>query len=404
MLRSNHRPDLNSQKATILPQPWRGPFARWPRAADAALAIFVFLWTVFVTDEVPNQDLALRAVTELPIVAILVFAIGSCALYWRRVQPLAVFGVNALAQLLLTLLEYPNSVWALPFALYSVGRYASVDKKSYLVIGAALALILIVEFASSEPATDIGFGLVFVFLIWYAGRSIRIREAYTIERAAQREREHAAEARRAVAEERTRIARELHDIVAHRVSLMTVQAGAAKTVAADDLPRALQAIEAVESAGREALSELRHLLGVLRPASEVDERGPQPGLADIPRLVEHINQAGLSASLDMKGVPSELPAPVNLSAYRIIQEALTNVLKHADDNVVAEVRLKADNNDLVIEVLDNGRGATSLPGAGHGIAGMRERAELMGGRLNAGPRPGGGFQVIAHLPIAQEPN
>ena len=205
-----------------------------------------------------------------------------------------------------------------------------------------------------------------------------------------------------MAEERTRIARELHDVVAHQVSLMTVQAGAAKTVAADDPERAVAAMEAVEQAGRQALGELRHLLGVLRPEAEVNGLGPQPGIAEVPRLVDQLRKAGLEVSLTMEGIPTELPARLELSTYRIAQEALTNVLKHAGPRARTEVRLSTNNHGVAIEVLDDGDGAAILPGSGHGIAGMRERAQLLGGSLDAGPRPGGGFQVVAHLPIGEE--
>ncbi|MEA3410166.1 MAG: sensor histidine kinase [Pseudomonadota bacterium] len=218
----------------------------------------------------------------------------------------------------------------------------------------------------------------------------------------QLEREQDSEARRAVAEERTRIARELHDVVAHRVSLMTVQAGAAKTVAADDPEGALQAMEAVEKEGRLALDELRHLMGVLRPEAEDNALSPQSGIADIPRLVEHLREAGLDVTLTTDNVQTDLPAHVDLSAYRIVQEALTNVLKHAGTSARTEVRLSTEIHGVAIEVLDNGHGATILPGSGHGIAGMRERAQLLGGSLNAGPRPGGGFQVVANLPIGEK--
>lgn len=380
----------------------RGPFSRWPRTADALLAVVIFIWSVFVTDDVPDQDLAIRAASELPVGAIALYALASVALYWRRSRPIEVLAAGVVALILLLLLGYPHDMWALPFALYSVGRYTTNDKKSYVVIGATLAITAAVSYLDAAPASDVIFGMIFVFLIWYAGRSIRIRSEFLMERAAQLEREHAAEARRAVAEERTRIARELHDIVAHRVSLMTVQAGAAKTVAADNLQSALQAMEAVESAGREALDELRHLLGVLRPASDINDLGPQPGVADVPRLVDDIKEAGLAVTLETDNMPSELPARVDLAIYRIVQEALTNVLKHAGANVTADVRLSVDERGIVIEVLDNGHGTTVLPGSGHGIAGMRERAELLGGHLDAGPRPDGGFQVLVHLPIAEE--
>lgn len=383
------------------PRQLRGPFTRWPRAADTVLAIVVFLTTVFVTSEGPNNDdLVIRSAGDIPIAAFFVFAVASGALYWRRSQPLVVLGVTLVALALSIGLGYSELVGiAMLVALYSVGRYVTNDRRSSIGLGVTLAVHGFIAFMDEVTAAEIGFGVFVMFLVWYIGRRIRIRG----ERAAQLQREQAAEARREVVEERTRIARELHDIVAHRVSLMTVQAGAAKTVAADDPEGALHAMEAVEQAGRQALGELRHLLGVLRPEAEADGLGPQPGLADVPRLVEQLRGAGLVISLAMDGVQTDLSARVDLFAYRIVQEAMTNVLKHAGPSARTEVRLTTDNDRITIEVLDNGQGATVLPGSGHGIIGMRERALLLGGSLDAGPRPGGGFQVVAHLPIGEEP-
>ena len=387
-------------------QPLRGPFTRWPRTADAVLAFVVFLATLFLSSEDPNQDFVIRALSDVPIASYIVIAVASGALYWRRYRPLVVLGLTLAALALSTGLGYPYDYFGTPIALYSVGRYANNDPWSTYGVGGAIALVGIGELIDAEPAADIGFALLVTFLVWYMGSRIRIRGDYLRllqERAAQLEREQESEAGRAVAEERTRIARELHDVVAHQVSLMTVQAGAAKTVAADDPKGALRAMEAVEQAGRQALDELRHLMGVLRPEAEVDGLGPQPGLADVPRLVEHLREAGLDVSLTIDGVQTDLPARVALSTYRIVQEALTNVLKHAGPGARTEVRLSTDKNGVVIEVLDNGHGATTLPGSGHGIAGMRERAQLLAGSLDAGPRPGGGFQVVAHLPVGDEP-
>jgi signal transduction histidine kinase len=178
----------------------------------------------------------------------------------------------------------------------------------------------------------------------------------------------------------------------------------------------------VEEAGRQALDELRHLLGVLRPETGLDGLGPQPGLADLPRLVEQTRGAGLDVSLATDGVSAELPARVDLFAYRIVQEALTNVLKHAGPGARTQVRLGSDRNGIVIEVVDDGNGSeppsaaagpfrpadspvdSDRPSrAGHGIVGMRERARLLGGTLEARPRPDGGFRVVAHLPTGGEP-
>jgi signal transduction histidine kinase len=413
-------PDPQTQ-SRIARRPVGGPFTRWPRAADAVLAIVVFLVAVFVKTEGPNDDLVIRSVDDVPIGAFFVFAVASGALYWRRSQPMIVFGVTWAATALSTgipTLERAAGTsvedligFAMLVALYSVGRYVAADRWSYLGLGGAFALVGLTflmdevtaaEIRSAKPEAIAGvtFGLSLIFLVWYIGRRVRIRA----ERAAHLEREHAAEARRAVAEERTRIARELHDVVAHRVSLMTVQAGAAKTVAADDLEGAVQAMEAVEVAGRQALSELRHLLDVLRPEAEVDGLDPQPGLADVPRLLAQFEEAGLDVSLAMNGARTDLPARVDLSAFRIVQEALTNVLKHAGTTARAEVRLSMDGHGVAIEVLDDGHGDTILPGSGQGIVGMRERAQLLGGSLEAGPRPSGGFQVVARLPIGKEPD
>jgi signal transduction histidine kinase len=381
-------------------RPPGGPFTRWPRAADAVLALAVFIVVLVVSPDGPDGEITFRSVDEVSIADLLILAVGSGLLYWRRSKPLIVLWVTLGVSFLSIGFGDADTVGiAMMFALYSVGRYVTNDRWGYTALGGALAFVTISSLASAEVPAAIGFGLFLTFFVWYVGRRLRIRG----EHAEQLEREHAAEARRAVAEERTRIARELHDVVAHRVSLMTVQAGAAKTVAADDPESAALAMHAVEKAGRQALDELRHLLGVLRPEADGETLGPQPGLADVPQLVDQFRAAGLDASLTIDGEQVDLPARVDLSAYRIVQEALTNALKHAGSSARTEVRLHTDDRGVDIEVLDDSRGVTILTGSGHGILGMRERALLLGGRLDVGPRPGGGFQVVAHLPIRAEP-
>jgi len=400
---------------------FRGPFARWPRAADAVLATAVFLANVFLVDG-PGDSTVIRPIGDVPITALLVFAVASAALYWRRHAPLAVLGV-ALVAWALTLGGSESQLGGVAIiALYSVGRYAGDSRWGQVGVAVAVAEVSVDLLNDPAPWGEAVFGGVVMFVAWYVGRRVQLRT----ERAAELRREQAAEARRIVIEERTRIARELHDVVAHRVSLMTVQAGAAKAVAAEDPEGALRAMGAVEEAGRQALDELRHLLGVLRPETGLDGLGPQPGLADLPRLVEQTRGAGLDVSLATDGVPAELPARVDLFAYRIVQEALTNVLKHAGPGAHTEVRLGTDRSGIVVEVLDDGKGleppsaaagpfrpADSPVGdrqdrragrwARHGIVGMRERALLLGGTLDARPRPGGGFRVVAHLPTGGEP-
>jgi signal transduction histidine kinase len=391
---------------------FRGPFARWPRAADAVLAVAVFLAAVFL-EEGPGDSVLARPIGDVPVPVLLDFAVASAALYWRRSAPLVVLGVAVIAWAATLGSGYSDLGGVAIIALYSAGRYATNDRWAHVGVDAAIVVILLDSLTGPLSWGEGVFGGVVLFVAWYVGRRLRLRQ----ERAAELLREQAAEARRIVTEERTRIARELHDVVAHRVSLMTVQAGAAKAVAAEDPEAALRAMGAVEEAGRQALAELRHLLGVLRPETDLDGLGPQPGLADLPRLVEQIRGAGVDVSLATDGVPAELPARVDLFAYRIVQEALTNVLKHAGPGAHTEVRLGADRSGIVLEVVDDGfadKGSESAGGrqpldsdrlrrAGHGIVGMRERALLLGGTLDARPRPGGGFRVVAHLPTGGEP-
>jgi signal transduction histidine kinase len=404
------------------PRRFRGPFARWPRAADAVLATAVFLATVFLVDG-PGDAIVVRPVGDVPAAALLAFAVASAALYWRRRAPLAVLGVALTAWAATIGSGYADLGGVAIIALYSAGRHAGEAQDRWAKVGVAAAVVVVLVDGLTEPAPwgEAAFGAVVMFVAWYVGRRLRLRS----ERAAELLREQAAEAHRIVIEERTRIARELHDVVAHRVSLMTVQAGAAKAVAAEDPEGALRAMAAVEEAGRQALDELRHLLGVLRPETGLDGLGPQPGLADLPRLVEQTRGAGLDVSLATDGLSGELPARVDLFAYRIVQEALTNVLKHAGPGARTQVRLGGDRNGIVVEVVDDGNGveppsaaagpfrpadspvddwqSRSGRSAGHGIVGMRERARLLGGTLEARPRPDGGFRVVAHLPTGGEP-
>lgn len=379
---------------------FRGPFARWPRTSDAALAVVTFLATVFLSDN-PDQDLSVRALTDVPLPAFGVFAVASGALLWRRKRPVEVLAVTMTAWGVSLAFGF-GGVAAQGIAVYGVGRYVTDRRWSGYGVAASVA-VTVVDAVRSGPLTEVPIAVFLTFALWYAGVRVRNRG----ERAALLARERVAEERRVLAEERARIARELHDVVAHRVSMMTVQAGAAKTVAVDDPQAAVAAMAAVEQAGREALSELRHLLGVLRPDTESGGLGPQPGLADVPGLVEKFQAAGLDVSLTTNGMVAGLPAQVDLSVYRIVQEALTNVLKHAGPRTRTQVRLtidgRHDDQHLAVHVLDDGNGSPVLPGSSggrrHGIVGMRERALLLGGRLDASPRPGGGFQVDAHLPV-----
>ena len=369
--------------------------ARRPRGADAALTVAVFVTSLFLM--LGPSEAEGVAPGELPFAALFLLAVACGALYWRRTEPLGVLGLTLVATLLAAAIVYRDLAggYAVLVALYSAGRYVDDERWSYVGLAGSFSCVGVDYLIGETTPVAVGFGLVVLSAVWYVGRRLRTRE----EDAEERRREQAADADRAVQAERARIARELHDVVAHQVSLMTVQAGAAKTVALDDPQAALQAMEAVEHAGRQALDELRHLLGVLRPTGDEGSLVPQPGLADVPRLVDQFRAAGLDVSLQMADLPRGLPTRVDLSGYRIVQESLTNVLKHAGSKARTEVRVSAANGAVDVEVSDRGHAAAGLPGSGYGIVGMRERALLLGGSLTAGPQIDGGFRVAAHLPV-----
>jgi signal transduction histidine kinase len=392
-------------------RPGRGPFARWPRSADAALAVGTFLLEVIGIlgrAVAESNEFSLSMLGDIPVATYLLLAASSAALLWRRTRPLVVLSITLAAGLawdLIRLADGPSL--AILVSLYGVGRYITDNRTSLLTVGAAMVVVVADDLIEGEAPSVVGVSLGLVFLAWYVGRRVESRRRYLAlieERTEYLERERTAEARRAVAEERTRIARELHDLVAHRVSMITVQAGAAQTVAPSDPDRAIRSMAAVEQAGREALEELRQVLGVLRGDEESGTLAPMHGLADISDLVEETQRAGVHVSLSTDGTPDALPTRLDLASYRIIQEALTNVVKHGGPNPEAEVRISADGTTLTIEVTDRGSGMTTLPGSGQGLVGMRERATLLGGSFEAGPRPDGGFRVIARLPLLEEPS
>lgn len=248
-------------------------------------------------------------------------------------------------------------------------------------------------------------------LAWVLGDSIRTRRAYFAqleERAARLEKEREAQAKVAVAAERARIARELHDVVAHNVSVMVVQADGAAYVLDTAPEQAKKALETISSTGRQALAEMRRLLGVLRTGEhkEVGEYVPQPDVEQIDELIEQCRTSGLPVDFKVEGTPRPLPSGVELTAYRIVQEALTNTRKHGGPNTGASVRLVYFDDGLGLLVEDDGKGAPhelyeegGADGQGHGLIGMRERVGMVGGTLDAGPRPGGGFRISALLPL-----
>ncbi|OKJ17050.1 sensor histidine kinase [Kitasatospora sp. CB01950] len=246
-------------------------------------------------------------------------------------------------------------------------------------------------------------------LCWAWGRLTRVRRAYLVEledRAARLERERDAQAQVAVAAERARIARELHDVVAHNVSVMIVQADGAAYVMDSSPQQTKEALNTIASTGRQALTEMRRLLGVLRTADTTGEYVPQPGVEELPDLLDQVRAAGLPVEFTATGEVRELPRGLELTVYRIVQEALTNVRKHGGPGASAKVTVDFRDGDLEVLVEDDGRGSTreqlvagGADGLGHGLIGMRERVGMVSGSLDVGPRPGGGFRIRAVLPL-----
>jgi signal transduction histidine kinase len=244
---------------------------------------------------------------------------------------------------------------------------------------------------------SIVFGIIWTIAFALGRTSKAVDEAR--ERAARAEREREQRARDAVAEERARIARELHDVVGHSVSVMTVQASGVRRLLRPDQQREREALLVVEQTGREALAEMRRMVGVLRRPEEAPALAPQPSLEHIDRLIEHARDAGLRVALRVEGDVVQLPVGVDLTAYRLVQEGLTNALKHADATS-ADVVVRYSDGHIEVVVSDDGRGAGGGDGGGHGLVGMRERVSVYGGELDAGPRPEGGYRLRARLPLA----
>jgi signal transduction histidine kinase len=271
-------------------------------------------------------------------------------------------------------------------------------------VGLALVLVGAATVVYHEPAHDLGdFAFTpLVFLIgWLVGFALHERTEQTEaaeERARRAEREREAAARVAVAEERTRIARELHDVVAHAVSVMVLQVGAVRHRMPESEHANRDALGNVEQAGRSALAEMRRLLGAMRRDDEEADLAPHPGLADLAALLEDIRAAGLPVALQVHGEPLDLPAGLDLSAYRIVQEGLTNVLKHANAER-ADVELWYGPDELCVEIRDDGRGTPGEAGFGHGLVGIGERVKIYGGDLEAGRSARGGWTLRARLPF-----
>ena len=379
--------------------------SRWLRRPgplfwDVALALGLLLVALVTAEPASAREEGGTSSWIYPLVLLATLPVAG-----RRRWPTPVLAVTLGAALAMHF-AYENFQFAGALvALYTVA--AHVGRPTSLRVAAATALALALVNLGSH-FDHWGSRLLFNVAIyamfaaaWLLGDNLRTRRAYLREvedRAERLEREREADARRAASEEQARIARELHDIITHNVSVMTVQAAAAGDVFETQPGRAREALGSIESSGREALTELRRLLGSVRPDVVGSELTPQPGLDRLDALVEQVRAAGLEVELVLEGEPCELPIGVDLSAYRIVQEALTNVLRHAKASR-AVVTVRYGVHSLELAIVDDGRGPSPDRNDGRGLIGMRERAALVGGELQVGRRPGGGFAVDARIPL-----
>ncbi len=376
-----------------------------PRIMDPAIAVVLLaigLLTMAGSTVDENHP------TSLNLLAYVLAVVGFGALALRTRAPVATMAATLIATASYSALEYPEN--GLPIAgmiaLYTVAS-RTPRKQSLIALGAVATAIVWLTSRGSQGLDAAGaVSNLAVFGIAYAsGRYVQVRRAYTEQlelRAAEADRQRRRDAEQAVAEERLRIARELHDVVAHAMSVVAVQSGIAAHVIEQRPDEARSMLETINATSREALDEMRRLLGVLRadgdaPAADL---APAPSLDDLGALVASIESTGVTVRVAVEGQPVALPSGLDLAAFRIAQEALTNVVKHAGPaHVDMLIRYGADS--LELEVTDDGRGAASgleEIGGGHGLVGMRERVELYGGSLSTGPRAGGGYRVMARLP------
>ncbi|MFI1160398.1 sensor histidine kinase [Streptomyces sioyaensis] len=386
---------------------------RRPTMVDSFWAVFLFgfSWLWVVEDGFAGADLWTAAIQACALCT---------AVALRRRAPEKMLLLATAAGVFQLVVDVPKNLadFAMLVIVYTVAANGARWASRFALVGGLAAPLL--DYArwphdygpGGAIATVIVFLAVPFALAWVLGDSVRTRRAYYAqleERAAQLEKERDARAKVAVAAERARIARELHDVVAHNVSVMVVQADGAAYVLDAAPEQCEKALETISGTGRQALAEMRRLLGMLRtgePGEDSGERAPQPDVGRLDDLIEQVRGAGLPVDFTVQGTPRPLSSGVELTAYRIVQEALTNTRKHGGPDVSALVRLVYGSDALDLLVEDDGRGAQhevhEQGGAdrlGHGLIGMRERVGMVGGRLDAGPRPGGGFRISAVLPV-----
>ncbi len=378
------------------PRPLMDPVVRRfkalkPAQADAVLAVALAMVLAGFTPAVPVS----HGYRHVDALAVGLAAVSALALAFRRRAPIATWAASLAPMLVYQARAYPGgpALLAPLVALYTLGsmnmRWRALGCGA-LTAGLMAAARLI--FSSEPLGTLVTDAIGFIGAALFLGWAVANRRAYVAE-----------VQNRAQRAERLRIARELHDAVAHSIATISVQAGAATHVIDEHPDQAADALEVIRQTSRQALAELREVLGVLRQGDEAEPRAPAAGMAELENLLERVRARGLRVELEVEGQRAELPRAVNLAAYRIVQESLTNVSRHAAAATHARVHIAYEPSALRLRVSDDGSpGARFSNGSGHGIVGMRERAEALGGTLQASPRPVGGFEVCASLPLSPQ--
>jgi signal transduction histidine kinase len=374
----------------------------WLLVASLLLLAWFEIWVepIFQTG-MPGPRVPLTLLATVALVPLLA----------RRTFPLAAVSVTCVGMVAVGIVgEADQSTFVLLLGLlvgtYSLAAYATPQ---HALVGAAVVVVATFLFEAltfvDKMLVDVVVPALFLAAAFFGGKQVHHQRQRAIElaqHAALQARSHRLEMHAALTSERTRIARELHDVVAHAISVMGIQASAARRTLAPGQDAQQEALRDVERLGREALEEMRRMLGVLRTTDEGPSAGPLPGLAQIPVLADDARRAGIRVDLDIGGELDDLAPSQQLSVYRIVQEALTNVGKHAHASS-AQVTIERRGGDLEVTIADDGRGEINVPQAGHGLIGMRERAAIHDGTLYAGPGDGHGFTVRARFPIKAEP-
>jgi signal transduction histidine kinase len=384
-------------------------------AVDIAMAVVLFAIAVAT---VYTQDV-IGGLTEPPATAIATILVVTVPVAFRRVNPVLAVSCSCAGLLLHIASSWPEGSLPMSALLltYTVAAW-DTPRRAGLGLGVVYGTLFVLGITDTPGLDTLGVvGNVAIFTVaWLIGIALRARRdtlEARIREADERANVERQSAARAIAEERLRIAQELHDVVAHSMSVIAVQAGVGAHVLAERPEQARAALEAISATSRGTLTEMRRLLGVLRDGDGERSHAPAPGLADVPHLVEDVHAAGVPVTLTVTGSTDCINSGVELSAYRVVQEALTNVIKHAGSPTHVDVSIRHLPGSLAIEVVDDGRGAAALaavgagagredgaqpPTGGHGLLGMRERVELWGGELVVGPVAGGGYRVSARLP------